>query len=172
MIYLKKGVENVNDKKELIDNSSKESWERESLSVEKKERVEVEKVIEKSVKSINEKIFKLLADNNDLLYNIQNKIKKIPQKENQLFGICWIIAWETDNYFKGKNIFYEKLLKPALDKYIFCVNVAKQKLDTAKFCEFYSDLVDKIEKSEPETPKPTNGVSYLDEKRNFFRPSL
>jgi hypothetical protein len=48
----------------------------------------VEKIIEKSVKSINDKIFKLLSDNNDLLYNIQNKIKKIPQKENQLFGIC------------------------------------------------------------------------------------
>lgn len=171
-MLIKKGVDAVSDDKELLDNSSKESWETEKFSVEKKEREKVEKIIEKSVKSINDKIFKLLSDNNDLLYNIQNKIKKIPQKENQLFGICWIIAGETDKYFKGKNIFYEKLLKPALDKYIFCVNVAKQKLDTAKFCEFYSDLVEKIEKAEPEKPKPVNGVSYLDEKRNFFKPSL
>jgi len=48
----------------------------------------VEEVIERSVKSINEKIFKLLAGNNDLLYNIKTKIKNISQKEDQLFGIC------------------------------------------------------------------------------------
>jgi len=155
------------NKRELLNNSVEESWENEISSIEKKEREDVEKVIERSVKSINDKIFKLLAGNNDLLYSIQSKIKKIPQKENQLFGICWIISWETDRYFKGRSIFYEKLLKPALDKYTYCVNVAKQKLSAAKFCEFYSDIVEKIENAKPERPKPIDDSSYLDQKRNF-----
>ena len=170
MIFTENGIDEVDNNKEFLDSSSKESWENEDFSIERKERERVGKIIEKSVKSINDKIFKLLSDNNDLLYNIQSKIKRISQREDQLFSICWIIAWETDKYFKGRSVFYEKFLRPALDRYIFCVNVAKQKLDTAKFYEFYSDLVEKIEKSEPEKPKPTPSISYLDTKRNFFRP--
>lgn len=171
MMYKESAKEFPNSKETL--ETKKESWEREKISIESRERENVEKTIEKSVKSINEKIFKLLADNNDLLYNIKTKIKNIPQKENQLFGICWIIAWETDKYFKRKNVFYEKLLKPALDKYIYCVNVAKQKLDAAKFCEFYSDLVQNIENSTPEQPKPVETVSYVDpDRKRNFRPSV
>jgi flavodoxin len=170
MMYLKKGVDRVDDNKENLDNSPKESWEREDLSRERKEREAQEKAIENFVKTINEKLLKLLSDHNDLLYNIQNKINKIPKKENQLFCVCWIIGWETAKYFKGKNIFYEKVLKPFIDKYVFAVNLAKQKLSAAKFCEFYSDLVNKIEESETETPKPTNTVYYADKKT--FRPSV
>jgi hypothetical protein len=44
--------------------------------------------IRRSIKSINDKFFKLLSENNDLLYDIQNKIKNIPQKEEQFFSIC------------------------------------------------------------------------------------
>jgi hypothetical protein len=80
------------------------------------------------------------------LYDIQNKIKNIPQKEEQFFSICWIIAWETEKYFKirDKN-FYENLLKPFLNEYTYCVNSAKQKLTNVNFYEAYSNLIENIE---------------------------
>ena len=175
MTNTRKNLEKL-DGKELLNNQieSKEDStsveKKDILSSERKEREVQTMTIENFVTIINEKLLKLLSDNNDLLYNIQNKINKIPGKEDQLFGICWIIRWEMEKYFKGKNIFYERILKPFLDKYQFSVNLAKQKMNTAKFCEFYSDLVKKIENIETETPKPTNNVYYADKKT--FRPSV
>ena len=126
-----------------------------------------EMAIKQSIKSINDKFFKLLSGNNDLLYDIQNKIKNIPQKENQLFSICWIIAWETEKYFKirDKN-FYENLLKPFLNEYIYCVNTAKQKLTNVKFYEAYISLVENIEN----TAANEGWYVYLKLSNRLFRP--
>ena len=112
---------------------------------------ETERKIEAPIKSINDNMFKLLSNHEDLLFEIKNKISKIPQKENQLFSMCGIIAWETANYFKFKDkSFYENKLKPFLDNYIYCVNTAKQKLTEVKFCELFGDLVENIQKAEVE----------------------
>ncbi len=123
--------------------------------------------IRRSIKSINDKFFKLLSENNDLLYDIQNKIKNIPQKEEQLFSICWIIMWETEKYFKirDKN-FYENLLKPFLNEYTYCVNTAKQNLSNVKFYEAYSNLVENIEN----TAANEGGYVYLKLSNRLFRP--
>ena len=164
----------ITDNKEIVDTSLNNSPEKENQLTARKQREELEQTIEKSVKSINDAIFNLLLGKNDLLYAIKNKINKVPQKEDQIFSICGIIAWETEKYFRlwNKN-FYEKLLKPVLNAYIYYVNTAKQKLDTAKFCEFYSDLVNKIENSEPTTPQPVTKKRFTPEgetRRNFFKP--
>jgi hypothetical protein len=45
-----------------------------------------------SVKSINDKIFKLLSGYKDVLYDIQNKLKKIPDKKSQLFSVSAFIV--------------------------------------------------------------------------------
>lgn len=123
--------------------------------------------IKQSIKSINDKFFKLLSSNNDLLYDIKNKIKNIPQKENQLFSVCWIIVWETEKYFKirDKN-FYENLLKPFLNEYTYCVNTAKQNLSNVKFYEAYSNLVENIEN----TAANEGGYVYLKLSNRLFRP--
>ena len=123
--------------------------------------------IKQSIKSINDKFFKLLSSNNDLLYDIKNKIKNIPQKEEQLFSICWIIMWETEKYFKirDKN-FYENLLKPFLNEYTYCVNTAKQNLSNVKFYEAYSNLVENIEN----TAANEGGYVYLKLSNRLFRP--
>jgi len=157
---------------ETVDQSLNKSPESENQLTARKAREQVEDSIEKSIKSINDALFNLLLGKNDLLYTIKNKIKNIPQKETQMFSICWIIAWETEKYFRIRNrSFYEKLLKPVLNAYTYYVNTAKQKLDTAKFCEFYSDLVEKIEKSQTEKPQPVNRfIPDSWEKRNFFKP--
>lgn len=160
------------EKDEIVDQSLNKSPESELTK--RQEREKAEQSIEKSIKSINDALFNLLLGKNDLLYTIKNKIKNIPQKETQMFSICWIIAWETEKYFRIRNrSFYEKLLKPVLNAYTYYVNTAKQKLDTAKFCEFYSDLVAKIEESQPEQPSPVIKKRYTPdswEKRNFFKP--
>ena len=93
MTNTRKNLEKL-DGKELLNNQieSKEDStsveKKDILSSERKEREVQTMTIENFVTIINEKLLKLLSDNNDLLYNIQNKINKIPGKENQLFGIC------------------------------------------------------------------------------------
>lgn len=134
------------------------------------EIVTVEKTIETSVISINKKIFELLndKDNANLLYEIKDKISKIPQREKQTFSICWLIIWEMANFFKGKNNkFYEEELKPLWNKYIFYVNQAKQKLSEAKFNELYKMLIESIDAATPEKPKEKKWNWWLFE--NFFR---
>lgn len=84
----------INEKdgnKEIIRDSFEEKKE-EGRETEKKEREKIEKSIEAPIKTINNKIFKLLSNHNDLLYDIKSKIKNISQKENQLFSVCGIIA--------------------------------------------------------------------------------
>lgn len=131
------------------------------------EEKKAEASIKQSIKSINDKFFKLLSSNNDLLYDIKNKIKNIPQKEGQLFSICWIIMWETEKYFKirDKN-FYENLLKPFLNEYTYCVNTAKQNLSNIKFYEAYSSLVENIENAAANEW----GYIYLKLSNRLFRP--
>lgn len=93
MTITRKNLEKL-DGKELLNNQieSKEDStsveKKDILSSERKEREVQTMTIENFVTIINEKLLKLLSDNNDLLYNIQNKINKIPGKEDQLFGIC------------------------------------------------------------------------------------
>lgn len=93
MTNTRKNLEKL-DGKELLNNQieSKEDStsveKKDILSSERKEREVQTMTIENFVTIINEKLLKLLSDNNDLLYNIQNKINKIPGKEDQLFGIC------------------------------------------------------------------------------------
>lgn len=155
----------INEKdgnKEIIRDSFEEKKEG-GIEAEKKEREKIEKSIEAPIKTINNKIFKLLSNHNDLLYDIKSKIKNISQKENQLFSVCGIIAWETARYFKIRySRFYEEKLKDALSIYIYYVNIAKQNLDTAKFCEFYNDFVKKIE--EIETEKPDDSHRFTTDK--------
>jgi len=147
-----KVINETDNNKEIMRDSLKEKREQ-WIETEKKEMGKIEKSIETPIKTINEKIFKLLSNHNDLLYDIKNKIKNISQKENQLFSVCGIIAWETERYFKIRySRFYEEKLKDALGIYTYYVNIAKQNLDTAKFCEFYNDFVKKIEEIETEKP--------------------
>ena len=80
------------DNKEIVDTSLNNSPEKENQLTARKQREELEQTIEKSVKSINDAIFNLLLGKNDLLYAIKNKINKVPQKEDQIFSICGIIA--------------------------------------------------------------------------------
>lgn len=140
------------------------NWSSGSLTEIKK----IETSIENSIKSINDKFFRLLSSNTDLLYNVQNKIKNIPNKENQLFDICWIITWETEKYFKIRDkVFYENLLKDFLNKYIFYVNSAKQKLSDAKFSYFFSQFVQNIENA---AANGEGGYVYLRLSNRLFRP--
>ena len=143
-------------KEEKWTTTNKKEW----IEVEENDREKILKSIETPIKTINDKIFKLLSNHNDLLYDIKDKIKNISQKENQLFIVCGIIAWETEKYFKIRySRFYEEKVKNALSIYIYWVNLAKQNLDTAKFCEFYNDFVKKIEESEAEKPNNYNKFS-------------
>ena len=130
----------------------------------------VETSIENSINSINDKFFRLLSGNNDLLYDIKNKIKNIPsaQRESHVFDICWIITWETEKYFKirDKN-FYENLLKPFLNEYTYCVNTAKQKLTDAKFSYSFGKFVENIENA---AANGDGGYMYLKLSNRLFRP--
>ena len=125
---------------------------------------ELAKTIEDPAKSINKRIFWLLADNPNLLYEIKSKINKIPKKENQLFSVCWVIAWETEKYFRNKDSkFYEEELWPLLSEYILCVNQAKQKLNDLRFHELYYSLIRSIEVVKVEKKQTRN--------RRTFHPS-
>ena len=184
MIFIKTdetGFNQTNTNNFGIKESENQQNDRQLNSLNKLERIETpngswgflaegkkaEASIKQSIKSINDKFFKLLSSNNDLLYDIKNKIKNIPQKEEQLFSICWIIMWETEKYFKirDKN-FYENLLKPFLNEYTYCVNTAKQNLSNVKFYEAYSNLVENIEN----TAANEGGYVYLKLSNRLFRP--
>ncbi len=130
-----------------------------------------------SVKSINDKIFKLLSGYKDVLYDIQNKLKKIPDKKSQLFSVSAFIVWEANSCFARKDpVFYREILKPLFGEYGYCLNSAKQNLEDTELYELYSNLFEKIEKAETEKPQQTSNTFFShskdpNEKTVFRKPS-
>jgi len=115
---------------------------------EKNELLETTNKLKQEIEIANNNMFKLISPYPELLSHIGKEIQKDPQK-NQLFLLCWYIAWETEKYLKENDKILYNEAKPILEWYIKLVNEAMQWLGNIEFYETFKDFAEKIKNEAP-----------------------
>ncbi len=119
--------------------------------------------LKREVETANKNMLNLVSRYPKLSSHIWKELKKDPEK-NQLFLLCWYIAWETAKYLKEKDKVLSKEASSILEEYVSLANEAKQKLDDIEFVGIFKEFAENIEmEAKPES-------STLREKDFAFKP--